>query len=437
MRLTTLGISLKSVNRSLNSEQERPQQYIKIINSTIGILKTTAGISISITSCFTIGSDTTYIELENSTLNISNSVFHDVANNCTKYPGLVFAWGNSKVTVQDTIIQPLEVLAVIINHSELRMKNVSFKVSCKDRWGALFSDKTVIVCYNSSVVNIDTCSFTDYNLATCFIRDFNPDSLEHRRRNWTFPTLNGNTFSNKCHTKKIGVDPFSEPSSFTGCTFGGGTGDIFSYFEDSVVAICNTNFYGNNNAQYSVWIAKHSKLFAQNLYWFVGVGILGTDSQIKTVGYHDLDNYSVTDLIKAQDSNVYIKGYNISRSISFVNSYATIENSVFTGIRMNYGSAIYAYGSMLHIENSTFSANTASNGLDNYRYCDMYLTNSTLSGIYLRLGGIVVTNFSFFNITNSEVKVLHDSGDFNVFVANKSTAHFASTMFLSGQQKTL
>ena len=127
MRLTTLGISLNPVNRSLNSAEEGPHQYVKIFNSSIGTLKTTAGISILVTNCFTIGSTSTYIELENSTLNISNSVFHDVVNNRAKYPSLVFAWGNSKVTIQDTIIQPFEVLAVIINHSELHMKNVSFE----------------------------------------------------------------------------------------------------------------------------------------------------------------------------------------------------------------------------------------------------------------------------------------------------------------------
>ena len=269
-RLTTLGISLNAVNRSLNSEQERPQQYIKIINSTIGILKTTAGILISITSCFTIGSDTTYIELENSTLNISNSVFYNVSNDRTKYPGLVFAWRNSKVTIQDTIIKPFKVLGVIINHSQLHMENVSFKGRSTDLWPSTW-DETVIVCYNSSVINIDTCSFTDFNF----------DSIEHRRNNWTFATLNGNTFSNKCQTKKICIDPFSEPNSFTGRTFGG-AGGIFSYFEDSMVATCNTNFHGNLNTQFSVWIAKHSKLFAQNLSCDGLFGILGTDSHIKT-----------------------------------------------------------------------------------------------------------------------------------------------------------
>ena len=195
IRLTTLGISLNPVNNSLNSEQEGPQQYIKIFNSSIGILKTTAEISISITDCFTISSNSTYIELENSTLNISNSVFHNVANNRAKCPSLVFAWGNSKVTKQDTMIQPFKVLVVIINHSELHMKNVSFKghLTTKDGRWKLISDNTVLISYNLSVINIDNCSFTDF-------------SLEHHtifnRTKWTFATLNGNSFSNRCHTKE-------------------------------------------------------------------------------------------------------------------------------------------------------------------------------------------------------------------------------------------
>ena len=133
MRLTTLGISLNPINSSLNSEKG-PQQYIKIFNSTIGVLRTTTGISISITNCFINGSNNTYVEVESSILNISNFVFHDVGNIKMKYPALIFAWGNSKVTIQDTIIKSLKMLGAIINHSELHMKNVSFKRCSYGEW---------------------------------------------------------------------------------------------------------------------------------------------------------------------------------------------------------------------------------------------------------------------------------------------------------------
>ena len=422
MRLTTLGISLNPINSSLNSEG--PQQYVKIFNSSIGILKTTVGISILIANCFTIYSNTTYIELENSTLNMSNSVFHDVANNRTKYPALAFAWGNSKVTVQDTIIQPFEVLAVIINHSELRMKNVSFK-GCSE-WPV--NDKTVIVSYNSSVIDMDTCSFTNVT----------PDSVKRHLRNWTFATLNGNSFSNKCHRKS--VYPVYENyvyfnDTFIACTLTGAAAGVVSYFEDSMVAIYNTSFHGNRNTQVSVWVAKHSKLFAQNLSCDGLFGILGTESQIEVSKYHGWDKRRGAIILAAQHSNVSVKDYQITRSvqsglISFVNSYGTIENSVFTNIERLYGSAIFARGSTLFIENSTFSGNKAMDELYDFLYFDMYLTNSTLIGINLQLGGIMITNFSFFNMTNSEV---YASRNLNVYVAYNSTAHFASTMFLSGK----
>ena len=66
---------------------------------------------------------------------------------------------------------------------------------------------------------------------------------------------------------------------------------------------------------------------------------------------------------------------------------------------------------------------------------DVFLTNSTLSGTYLQLGGLLITNHSCINITNSEVKVLNNYNSFSVFVKHDSIAHFTSTMFLSGQQE--
>ena len=432
MRLTTLLISLNPASRAIHSEQEGPLQNINIFNSTIDILKTTAGISISITSCFTIGSDTTYIELENGTLNISNSVFHNVANNRSKYSALVFAWGNSKVTAQDTIIKPWGVLAVIINHSELHMKNVSFKGTWP-RWPLVY-DKTVLVSYNSSVINMETCSFTDFV--------FYP--YEFGRMNWTFVTLSGNSFSNKCDMKETNC--CSVLYTYTACTLDGATG-VVSYFEDTRVAMYNSTFYGKTNMDISVWVAKHSKLFAHNLIFSAinKMGILGTDSQIEAVKYHDI--YGPLVIIAAQDSNVSIKDYNTSGdsgSISFVNSHASVVKSIFTGKgTAGYGAALCANDSVIWIQNSTFSGNVATNGVvSKPRYFDMYLTNSTLNGILLQLGGIIIENYSFINITNSVVKgvkvfsdVFHDSTDFNVFVTNHSTAHFTSTMFLSGKER--
>ena len=430
MRLTMLGISLNPVNRSLNSEHEGPQQYIKIFNSSIGILKTTSRISIFITNCFTIGSNTTYKELENSTLNISNSVFHNVSNNHKKYPGLIFIWGNSKVTIQDTIIKPFKVLAVIINHSEVHLKNVTFR-----RRGNLLEwflkDEAVISSYNSSVIRIDTCYFADFNVR----------SIEHGRRNWTFATLNGNLFSNKCDTKKISVR--SHLDTFTACTFKG-TENVPSYFEDTVIEIYNSTFIISDFARASFWVSKHSKLIAYNVRFrgLKNIGILGTESQIKAVKYQGgFESPEV--IIAVQDSNVSIQDYNIwiTGLLSFVNSYAVIENSIITGTRSNYyGGAIFASGSMLHIDNSTFSNNLASNGLDKSRNFDMYLTNSTVSGMFLQLGGIMITNYSFINIRNSEVVICYyahkllDHSHFSIFVTNNSTAYFTSTLFVSGKQ---
>ena len=138
------------------------------------------------------------------------------------------------------------------------------------------------------------------------------------------------------------------PATFIGCTLGGAAG-VVSYFEDTVVAMYNTSFDGGTNANtvVSVWVAKHSKLFVDNLR-FLGygeIGILSTDSQIKTVKYQGSDKDIRQVIIAAQDSNVSIESYNIFGTysqglISFVNSYATIENSVFTGIGMDYGSVI-------------------------------------------------------------------------------------------------
>ena len=419
MRLTTLGISLNPVNRSLNSAEEGPHQYVKIFNSSIGTLKTTAGISILVKNCFTIGLTSTYIELENSTLNISNFVFHNVVNNRAKYPSLVFAWGNSKVTIQDTIIQPFEVLAVIINHSELHMKNVSFKghLTTKDGRCKLISDNTVLISYNLSVINIDNCSFTDF-------------CLEHHtifnRSKWTFATLNGNSFSNRFHTKEAYFRITSMGKIVTACTFNG-AGAAITYFENTVVLMCNTSFNHNVGTRFSVWVAKHSKLFTHNLRFSYHdqIGIFGTDSQIETDTYSVFDNYYA--IIAVQDSNVKIKDYNTSSPISLINSFATIENTMTIN---GPSGAIFAQGSTIHIENSTFSSEFSVNS-----DTDVFLTNSTLSGTYLQLGGLLITNHSCINITNSEIKVLNNYNSFSVFVKHDSSAHFTSTMFLSGQQE--
>ena len=92
--------------------------------------------------------------------------------------------------------------------------------------------------------------------------------------------------------------------------------------------------------------------------------------------------------------------------------------------------AIFAQGSTIHIENSTFSSEFSVNS-----DTDVFLTNSTLSGTYLQLGGLLITNHSCINITNSEVKVLNNYKSFSVFVKHDSSAHFTSTIFLSGQQE--
>ena len=424
MRLTTLGISLNPVNSSLNSKQEGPQQYIKAFNSSIGILKTTAGISILITKCFTIGSNSTYIELEHSTLNISNSVFYDVVNDLRNYTALVFAWGNSKVTIQDTIIKFLLMLGVVINHSELQMKNVSFK---RCTYNGAINDKTIIVSSNSSVVSMDTCSFGDF---TCF-------SNEHRRRNWTFATLNGNLFSNKCQRKRLN---YIYSKTLVGCTLRGAA-NVALYFEDTVAAMYSTRFDCFYGLWVLVWVSKHSKLYTHDFRFFktTEIAILAIDSQVKTVKCHSGYGEHIPDtLIVAQDSNVSINDYNLfgGGTISFVNSYATIENSIFAKITNLYGGAIFANGSTLRIENSTFKRNVGDMGpfTLNMRYVDMYLTNSTLSGIYLQLTGIMIMNQSFINIMNSEV-TSHNSDSFSVYVADNSAAHFTSTMFLSGKQQ--
>ena len=67
----------------------------------------------------------------------------------------------------------------------------------------------------------------------------------------------------------------------TACTFKGVAAAI-TYFENTVVLLCNTSFNHNVGTRFSVWVARHSKLFTHNLRFSYHdqIGIFGTDSQI-------------------------------------------------------------------------------------------------------------------------------------------------------------
>ena len=355
IRLTTFGVSLNPVNRSSSSEQEGPQQYIKIVNSTIGILKTTSGITISITNCFINGSNTTFIEIENSTLNITGSIFRYVTNNY-KLPALVFAWDNSKVNIQDTFIQPKYKRGIIINRTELHMKNVSFRGNQLDR---LDYDGAVLFTYNSSVVTINNCSFAEFYISADTFKVW---------PNWIFVTLNGKLFSNRCYSRNISLQPypvrlnleFAKPETFQICTlYRQQTDDAFAYFEDTKITIVDCTF-DNIGANTLVYVTEYSnlKIYNSNFGDF-DVAILGIHSQIKVVKHNG--NYEYGFLIAAEDSNVSMKDYNIygrGGSLSFVNCNVTMKNITSTGKKnVEYGSAMWASGSKLHIENSTFRDN--------------------------------------------------------------------------------